>query len=77
MRSFGLLVQETCPVHMLGPLIDGARKGDRLFSGITAASALTTLRFLLSQLGVESAADYRTHDLRRGHAQDLVELNQV
>ena len=37
------------------------------------ATALCTLRFILGQIGVERANDYRTHDLRRGHAQDLVE----
>ena len=44
-----------------------------MFGCVTAANALSTLRFILAQMGVEQASDYRTHDLRRGHAQDLVE----
>ena len=28
-------------------------------------------------MGVDQAADYRTHDLRRGHAQDLVESGMI
>ena len=44
-----------------------------MFGCVTAANALSTLRFILVQMGVEQASDYRTHDLRRGHAQDLVE----
>ncbi len=30
---------------------------------------------MLGRLEVEMAGEYRTHDLRRGHAQDLVEAN--
>ena len=44
-----------------------------MFGCVTAANALSTMRFILVQMGVEQASDYRTHDLRRGHAQDLVE----
>jgi hypothetical protein len=47
--------------------------GSKFFGGATAANALCTLRFILGQIGVERVTDYRTHDLRRGHAQDLVE----
>ena len=48
-----------------------------MFGCVTAANALSTLRFILTQMGVEQASDYRTHDLRRGHAQDLVESGVV
>ena len=44
-----------------------------MFGCVRAATALSTMRFILVQMGVEQASDYRTHDLRRGHAQDLVE----
>ncbi len=42
-----------------------------MFGGITAASALATLRAYLGRLGVDGAGAYRTHDIRRGHADDL------
>lgn len=61
----------TCPVHVLGPVLDACAAGDRLFEGITAASALATLRVILEDCGLPNARAYRTHDLRRGHALDL------
>ena len=38
-----------------------------------ARSALQTLRGWLRVLKIEQAANYRTHDLRRGHARDMVQ----
>ena len=35
---------------------------------------MACLRALLAAAGVPHADQYRSHDLRRGHAQDLVEL---
>ena len=67
------ICQETCPVHILGPVMDGASQGDKLFGEVSAASALGILRSALAMLQVPEAESYRTHDLRRGHAQDLVE----
>jgi len=64
-------LQVTCPVHRLGERLDSLSEGKRLFPDIHAAKALGVLRWLLTQLGVESAGSYRTHDLRRGHALDL------
>lgn len=61
----------TCPVHVLGPLIDGRTVGERLFPGCSAAGATEALRHILQSLGVPCAAKFRTHDLRRGHALDL------
>ena len=71
--THGMSMQETCPVHVIGPVLDSVAHGSKLFGGATAANALCTLRFILGQIGVERVTDYRTHDLRRGHAQDLVE----
>jgi hypothetical protein len=71
--TLGICAQETCPVHVIGPFLDGVAHGSKVFGGVTAATALNTLRFILVQMGVVQASDYRTHDLRRGHAQDLVE----
>ena len=61
----------TCPVHVLGPLVDNITEGEPLFGQITAALALKALRTLLVALKVQDAGAYRTHDLRRGHALDL------
>ena len=61
----------TCPVHVLGAVLDQRKDGERLFPGVTAAGALKVLRSALEQLGVPRADEYRTHDLRRGHAKDL------
>ena len=58
-------------MHVLGPLLDGLRVGEPLFPGITPARALEILRLLLAGIGVSNAGQYRTHDLRRGHALDL------
>ena len=76
LRSFttvlhGACCEATCPVHILGPLVDKCPAGTALFSGITAASALCTLRAMLVAAGVKDAASYGTHDFRRGHALDL------
>ena len=37
------------------------------------AVALSWLRQLLHRIGVPQAKTYRTHDLSRGHAQDLID----
>ena len=34
---------------------------------------MESMRTLLECVGVEDAQEYRTHDLRRGHTQDMVE----
>ena len=47
------------------------KDGSPLFAGVIAASALRVLRAVLADLGIPHAADYRTHDFRRGHAKDL------
>ena len=52
-------------------MLRAARDGECLFQDITAAKALATLRLLLASVGVAQAGEYRTHDLRRGHALDL------
>ena len=61
----------TCPLHVIGPFIRRHTAGERLFAGITGGSALHHLRQLLTLLDVPNAYEYRTHDLRRGHARDL------
>ena len=61
----------TCPVHVLGPIIQKLRPGEALFGGITAHAAVFELRLMLAAIGVEKSECYRSHDIRRGHALDL------
>jgi hypothetical protein len=60
----------TCPVHRFGGMLRECA-GQRLFEGITSASALAALREMLEGISVPNAASYRTHDFGRGHALDL------
>ena len=41
------------------------------FEGISASVAMKTLRRYVSLIGKLDAMKYRSHDLRRGHADDL------
>ena len=61
----------SCPVHVLGPLLEQKKAGERLFPGVSAGDALCGLRAMLEALKVPRAGEYRTHDFRRGHAKDL------
>ena len=63
--------KRTCPIHVLGKFVQEFPAGSQMFSGITAAGALTALRHMLKSLEVAEHELYRTHDLRRGHALDL------
>ena len=66
-----MYVKATCPVHVLGPLVDGIPCGTRLFPNVTLAGALGASRTILAGLEVEKAECYRTHDSRKGHALGL------
>ena len=55
----------------MAPLVAAAEGPKSLFGHITEIGALNTLRCILAELGVANAHEYRTHDLRRGHALDL------
>ena len=61
----------TCPVHVLGPYFAARGPGAMPFSQFDGASALAILRGWLGCLGIKQADQYRTHDIRRGHARDL------
>ena len=65
--------EATCPTHALGAFLDVIEEGEQAFAGISPTQALAQLRLILKALRIESWEEYRTHDLRRGHAQDLVE----
>ena len=61
----------TCPVHVLGVYFESLACGSAPFAAKTPSSALGSLRDMLSFLNVPDAGQFRTHDLRRGHAEDL------
>ena len=61
----------TCPVHAARPLLARHVHGQPFFQGISAGEALRVLRRILQAVGVAEYIEYRTHDLRRGHALDL------
>jgi len=65
-----------CVVHVLGPVLEKCRVGQPVFGGCTAASAMEYLRMMLLAVNVDRATEYRTHDLRRGHAEDLAEAGR-
>ncbi len=48
-------------------------EGARPFAAINKARALADLRAMLKAIGVAEAECFRTHDVRRGHAEDLLE----
>ena len=60
-----------CPRHVVGEWVLAQERGSMLFGDVSGGSALTSLRSMLSSLGVERHQEFRTHDLRRGHAKDL------
>ena len=47
--------------------------GSAPFAGISSQSALSDLRVVMASIGAEKANLCRTRDLRRGHAQDIVD----
>ena len=61
----------TCPIHVLGRYFSTLPEGSAPFAATSPGEALGFLRNMLDTLGVADAAHYRTHDLRRGHAEDL------
>ena len=63
----------TCPVHVLWPYFEKFPVGTKPFQDITLAKSLKTLRMLLGRLCVNDAFAYRCHDIRRGHANDMLQ----
>ena len=61
----------TCPVHVLGRWFSRLPLRCAPFSKISSSAALARLREVLTILKGPEAAQYRTHDLRRGHADDM------
>ena len=63
--------QATCPVHVLGPFLASFPVNASPFAQFRPPQVLAIIRETLQGLGVPDAQWYRTHDFRRGHAQDL------
>ena len=61
----------TCPVHVLGAYFKELSESAQPFIGMSQGSVLDGIRRMLAAMAVPSAALYRTHDLRRGHAEDM------
>jgi hypothetical protein len=62
----------TCPVHVLGKWFDKQPRVEPVFASITGAKANIVLRsFLKDACQVVDPRHYKSHDLRRGHADDL------
>ena len=61
----------TCPVHVLGSFLASVPVGASPFAQFRPPQVLAVIRDTLLGLGVPNAQRYRTHDFRRGHAQDL------
>ena len=61
-----MLVHSYCSL-----LLRSLPTGTRPFDGINGSKAVGTLRAILAMLDVKEARKYRTHDLRRGHAEDM------
>ena len=59
----------TCPVHVLGAYMNRFGHGAQPFRSISPVKANSGLKRLLALVGVDDASEFRTHDLRRGHAE--------
>ena len=62
---------DSCVYHLIGALLDGTPIGGTMFGEMSVGAANLSLRLMLNEIGTENACMYRTHDLRRGHAEDL------
>ena len=62
----------TCPVHSIAPFFRALEDGDTPFSRFHPSRVRKQLRRMLSAVGVPDAHKYRTHDIRRGHADDIL-----
>ncbi len=57
--------------NILGAYLKQLQRGAQPFIGISPGQALVGLKNVLAAMGVANASEYRTHDCRRGHAEDL------
>ena len=64
---------ELCPVHVLGAWVSQQPGRSKPFMHIASGSARQDLKRRLFRLGIDCANSYWLHDLRRGHAQDMVD----
>jgi len=68
-------------VHVIGKWIAELPCGTKPFQHISAQRARDALKRYLLDMGVAGASEHWLHDLRRGHAQDLLDsgarLNEI
>ena len=62
----------TCPVHVVGDFLSEFSPGEQPFLAWKPHMVLRELRAVLAELGMEEASAYVAHDLRRGHADDIL-----
>ena len=60
-----------CPVHVVWPYVSHFAVGQSVFEGIYPGLAINTLRKYMGLLEKPNAKKYISHDIRRGHADDL------
>ena len=58
-------------MHVVGAFLKEHGEGSRPFAHFKIGSVLKTLREMLMELQIPEANKYRTHDFRRGHADDM------
>ena len=63
--------KNTCPVCVLKDYLGTLGKFCPLFPNFTPGSVRIALRNRLKKIGIPNADEYRAHDFRRGHADDL------
>ena len=57
---------------MVGEFLRGVEPGVKPFAAWRREMVLSVLRELLKTIGVDEAEEYVAHDVRRGHADDLL-----
>ena len=62
----------TCPVHVVGEYLKEFSSGARPFLAWKPHMVLKVLRAVLEEIGMADAQAYVAHDLRRGHADDIL-----
>ena len=62
-----------CVVHVVLRYVGGMQLGNRVFTSISARTAIDRLRERMRALQAVNWASFRLHDFRRGHAQDMLE----
>ena len=62
---------DTCLVHTLGKHVENCNRGEPVFGDLSIEWVRQALRTLMHELDEPQAAIVRTHDLRRGHTDEI------